>query len=764
MKKVFLKYNPYRLQTEFTVDGETPAQNSVLAEVLSKEGRMQDWIEDFPHMLIDEYNDNVFDIDFQGTKLDFNDLLDIFECACNNGDLTAQLHHIPAQETADKEMLISEVFDEIQQGPFDELRDPEIVNAFENAKGSDFEVCVVATMSAGKSTLINSMLATKLMPSKGEACTAIITRIKDTDNIDGWEAKVFDKNDELVDSYDQLTLATMEQLNDDVRTSNIYVYGDIPFVTAEDVSLVLIDTPGPNNSRDPEHGKVQSAFLNKSSKSLVLYVMEATFGSDDDNALLERVAESMIVGGKQSKDRFIFVINKMDGRRKEDGATSLTLDSVRAYLKKHGIENPNLFPVAALPALNIRLIQGKAEIDEDTQEETEFLVSKLNRRDDLHLEQFASLPQSVRSEIDKRCTVAEKSDDSNATALIHTGIPSVEAAIRQYVQKYAKTAKVRNIVDTFQHKLEELDCLEKTKQELTENIEKRDEILAQIADIKKKIDDGNSAKTFKAAVKKSVSKVNDDARKIKEDIVARYQAQVTKTIDSYKGQEIPTSNIQKEVTRLSGIAKKLEPNFQADLEALIHENLQQTCKTLLDGYKAKLASLTDEIGLGAVSDIKINPLGLMSGSISAAGNISAQSLTRHSKEVFAGYEMVENPDKHWWNPFTWFDPSEIEQETYETVEYIMASELAQKVLAPIKKGLLENGDAAQKEAERQANDIAAKYEAEFARLDNLLKAKLSELENYATESDKAEVRLYESQERLKWLEAIQDKVNSILEI
>ena len=53
----------------------------------------------------------------------------------------------------------------------------------------------------------------------------------------------------------------------------------------------------------PEHKKVQSEFLNKSSKSLVLYIMEGTFGSDDDNALLQRVADSMKVGGKQSKDR-----------------------------------------------------------------------------------------------------------------------------------------------------------------------------------------------------------------------------------------------------------------------------------------------------------------------------------------------------------------------------------------------------------------------------------------------------------------------------
>ena len=35
---------------------------------------------------------------------------------------------------------------EVITGPFDELRDVEILSAFQHAKSSDFEVCVVATM------------------------------------------------------------------------------------------------------------------------------------------------------------------------------------------------------------------------------------------------------------------------------------------------------------------------------------------------------------------------------------------------------------------------------------------------------------------------------------------------------------------------------------------------------------------------------------------------------------------------------------------
>lgn len=40
MKKVFIKYNPYKLETEIKIDGKVPAQNSLLTE---KQHRVTDF-------------------------------------------------------------------------------------------------------------------------------------------------------------------------------------------------------------------------------------------------------------------------------------------------------------------------------------------------------------------------------------------------------------------------------------------------------------------------------------------------------------------------------------------------------------------------------------------------------------------------------------------------------------------------------------------------------------------------------------------------
>ena len=117
MKKIFIKYNPYNLETEFKVDGKRLAQNSKIGEKILPGSRLQEWVEDLPQDLIEEYNDTDYDVVFHGTLLDFEDLTEVFTQAYEQGKLTAKLDRIPAKETSDKEALIDEVFKEIQEGP-----------------------------------------------------------------------------------------------------------------------------------------------------------------------------------------------------------------------------------------------------------------------------------------------------------------------------------------------------------------------------------------------------------------------------------------------------------------------------------------------------------------------------------------------------------------------------------------------------------------------------------------------------------------------
>lgn len=765
MKKVFIKYNTYKIETEIKVDGKSLAGNSVIREKIENNARMQEWIEELPNLLIEEFNDKDFEVVFHGTIMDYEDLVEVFTGAYNKGKLTAKLDRKPAKETSDKEELIDFVFEEIQAGPFDELRNKSIIDAFEQAKSEEVEVIVVATMSAGKSTLINAMLADKLMPSKQEACTAIITRIKDNNDENNlWKAKVYDRDERLIKSYENLDLEIMNRLNSDDNVSQIKIKGDIPFLSSEDMSLVLIDTPGPNNSRNPEHRKTQSEFLQSKSKSLVLYIMESTFGSDDDNALLERVAESMKVGGKQSRDRFIFVVNKMDGRRAEDGNTEDTLTRVKEYLKDHGIENPNLFPAAALPALNIRLMDKGIEIDEDTIDETEMIIRRLNRNNSMHFESYASLPKSIKDDINLHLERAKENENTNKEALIHTGVLSIEAGIRQYVQKYAKTHKIKTIVDTFMKKLEEVGALEETKKELAQHQDNSERITKTIKVIRQKLDDTKLAKKFKDSVDDAVIKVSNDSKQVVENITQKYQAVIRKKIDSFRDEKLSMDEVEYEMERLGKFVARLEPDFQVELDELIREDLIRTNDTLLEQYKKKLISLTENIDFDNLMGISIDPLKLMGGSIDIGLDRGTLQKLEEKKEVEDGEEWVSNTSKRWYKPWTWLQESGYYRTKYKTVTYIKGEELAEIFFAPVNKNIIENGRMASKYALKESNRIAKDLNEKLKLLDNILKEKLQELEDFVTEKDKVEERIKETERKLAWLEDIKDKVEEILEI
>lgn len=754
MKKIFIKYNPYQVTTEISIDDNPLKKNSRLN---FGDRRLQEWVDDLPSILFEECNTRDFDITFHGTIPDYEDIVAMAEEA-KAKDINITVSHIPAKEVKDKETAIQEIFDMIQEGPFEELKKPDVIRAFELAKSSDFEVNVVATMSAGKSTLINSLLGQKLMPAKQEACTATITEIKDND-ADHFNAHVYDKDGNLIESHDELTYSIMERLNSNPMVSKIRIEGNIPFVTSEDVALVLVDTPGPNNSRDPEHRAATYRMLSESSKTVVLYIMNATqLAVDDDNNLLSHVAESMKVGGKQSRDRFIFVVNKLDDFKKGEDSIDAALQKVRDYLADNGIENPNIYPASALTALNIRTILAESDDDDDDDVyEAKGKVRKFNRNEEMHFEKYAPLPASVRGHIANRLAEALKNGDVNEQALIHSGVVPVEEAIRMYVRKYAKTAKIKNIVDTFITRIESAHTFETTRQQISQNEEQKKAIVERIDSIEAKLKSGEEAKKFKAQIEKT--NYDKEIADLANSVIAEAQNKITRHLSDAKKKM--TRQEAEDVCRgFAKFADSLQAEVQVRLEDLIQNSVQKSASTLLETYKKKLAELVKEVN---IDDVEIDPFKMMLGEI-PTNTYSMISSSSKTERVKTGEKWVENTSKKWYKPWTWFQEKGHYVDIMEDREYIDGTGLAQKFFAPIEETLYENSAAAVDYAKEQTKIIKKDFAGKFDELDKVLKAKLDELKACATDEQAAEERLADSKKKLEWLEDIQARVNSILDI
>lgn len=73
-----------------------------------------------------------------------------------------------------------------------------------------------------------------------------------------------------------------------------------------------------------------------------------------------------------------------------------------------------------------------------------------------------------------------------------------------------------------------------------------------------------------------------------------------------RDEELDIDDAKDEMERLEKFAKKLEPDFEVELDELIRDSLVKTSIALLEEYRSKLASLTEELDLtklgGSVGD------------------------------------------------------------------------------------------------------------------------------------------------------------------
>ena len=484
MQRVFIKYNPYKVATEMTIDDKPLQKNNRLYWYVHDK-RIQEWVDDLPDLLYEECNCDEFELIFYGTIHDFETIVAMSDKA-EEKSINIWPMHIPAKEVKDKEQAIEEVFSEIRKGPFEELKQPDVVRAFEMARSSCSELYVVGSMSAGKTTLINSLLGQKLIPTEKEVCSTTITEIRNNDS-DHFSAKVYDKSGKLIQSFPVLTSQIMEGLDTNPVVYRIRVEGDIPFVSSGEVPLVLVDSPGPNNARESGHNATMNRLISKSSNSMVLYVMNASqLATNDDYTLLKHVVESMRLGGKQPRESILFVINKMDELDPEEDDIGEVIDVTKKYIASFGIEDPQLFPCSAYAALNIRTHLKDDDVENLTRKEERELP--LAARDTLpmidafleyksmHLENYSTLSSSAQREINSEFREAENAENIKEQALIHSGIVSVEHAISMYVAKNAQIARIKRIVNTLIKEMERARLVETTKKEVSSYKKERDAI------------------------------------------------------------------------------------------------------------------------------------------------------------------------------------------------------------------------------------------------------------------------------------------------
>lgn len=107
MVKAELSYNPYLLETKIKFNGQEPRINSLVEKY--QQETLQNWIKKIPSIFYDEMNGYDFELEFSGTKLEYEDL----EIALADAGVTSNMVRLFHKNELDCRLSKTEKIDEL---------------------------------------------------------------------------------------------------------------------------------------------------------------------------------------------------------------------------------------------------------------------------------------------------------------------------------------------------------------------------------------------------------------------------------------------------------------------------------------------------------------------------------------------------------------------------------------------------------------------------------------------------------------------------
>lgn len=672
MNHIVITHNPFLVETEFLINGHSPSESSNITAYGAK--RLQLWVEQIFDDLQALFNgSNDFFIEFTGVESDFNDIKEAANNAIRKG-MCVELKFnpvAPAEARLEKiKALMTRVSEESQKfADYLANSDLKAKQDFEDALNNDFDAYVVATMSSGKSTFINAMLGQDLLPAANEATTATIAQIfDDKTQGDAFYGERFDSNGNLIEQNDAVDLATMKAWNADVETKTITLNGNIRAIKENNnVRLVLTDTPGPNNSQDPEHQRTTLGFIQDSKRNpLIIYVLNATqLGTNDDAQLLRLVADTMSKGGKQSKDRFLFVVNKMDMFDPERGENiEEALNRVKSYLEENGIHDPNLFPVSARMAY---LLRKQGELTRAERNDKTNIADLLLEEPSMAFPQYMSVSTSAMSAMQEKAQHDEALQDKTMwRALLNSGLPGVEAVIDEYINKYSFPMRLNRA------HLAMSAAIERGMQEaeLIKQLEIDEQALSilqsEIHSLKARRDQGFNTQSYKEQLKQEGRDLPMEVHNSLNELERNVYARIGELGDTFSG-DVSIHEAESKVDVASDNIKFLFNRSINEYEQAFERSQEIIKNELYEEYQSYVAALFPESNA-----LELPVYQALKHSISAISlDIELKQNDIREKSVFSHYEKEYDPEL--FSPSTWFSRREVAK--YRTEEYVDLQEL-----------------------------------------------------------------------------------------
>ena len=782
--ELYLSHNPYRIETVFRIDDKN-CEDPWFKELSCADGmpaRLQMWIGQFFDRLHEAYpGKERFYLTYNGTSADCRDVEEEALSAATRLGVEIKVVKEACGDPEAKFQVLRQLYHEAVTGPYDEFHKLEMEGDFQRVEDRLLSVSIMAPMKNGKSTLLNSILGCDLLPHATQRCTAKISYIEHCDGMDGFEAKSI-AADGTASEYLPCDIKLLSEwnMNDGVRS--VMIRGALPGIKVDDYRLQFVDTPGPDSAVHKEDQVTIDRFLSDNSLPMVCYIIDKLNSSEE--RYLARLKEQMSRFGKQSADRFIFVVSCMDrsevekGDSKDKNQIRAKIEGIRADLSLLGIQNPRIIPVSAKIALKAREYMT---LDEDDQEDAGDDMKRFRKglkRIKSTLLDYSSVSSAIRNKIEAEVAEiqekidAEKDDlkDHLRLAELLSGIPTLEMAIEEYVTKYSVPARIYDAATLFDQGIQKARAVEalvaevedrKTSvQKIGEKIEKLRHFLFQREGIEEMREKLFPAKWVESlTLKKELSAADHDFDVRVREKLADWNPKTRDANDNIKPDEAK-GLAENFIAFMDGLSKEMLSVYSNHVE----EDARAGFKNLKTQYDAKIKEILGEMPK-ELKDFMEHVRFVLEPNAHMKFDVD-KIITHTTEDCLVTREITMEEDGFWhavWAlmPFT---DTTVDMQSRRPVEHVnyqtLKSRLRQAANDIRQSGLVK----AENVAEAKYGELRELMMKQFDSIDVRLKEFEKDLQKSLSEVGKESKRIDEYRQTLAWVREFQEKLGRVLDL
>ncbi len=541
MARIKIESNPYNQEIAYSKWDETTNDwlalnyedngNSELLSDTYVKGFFPFCVKDIVDEIINEYQDDKgkIQIEFEGTDDEFAELAAV----CAEGDYTekVEIRRSDRRLANARDILpsITKIFAEhlspviIQS--IDESKIGNELRKFTDASKDTVPICILGNYSAGKSTFINALIGTEVLPSGDEPITAKIYQICNSSSSDKasveleYESEKFriifnEKENEIIytggdkplyrmikEKLDVLgSISMTNRVNAALNIINSFDKNDSPDTISNLITIqvpfkgglwekanrdfVIFDTPGSNSASNDKHLEVLKEQMHNLSNGLPIFVSEYDSLDSTDNERLYRVIREV----NELDSRFtMIIVNKADAARiPKSGFSEAEVRQILGMAVPKNLYTEGIYFVSSIVGLG-----AKNDADFVDEHYAEIFEGEERKYSDPSSRFYKTLyKNNIMPEQLKRQAM-DRAEGCKDLLYANSGLFSVEDEILTFADKYSHYNKCKQaylfldrVIDSTSLEIEKTkkeredqkkritDAFEQDKKDLIEKIEK----------------------------------------------------------------------------------------------------------------------------------------------------------------------------------------------------------------------------------------------------------------------------------------------------